>query len=182
MRPHPYLRAYMAGIVVPTLFLLVIVAVCAYQRYYFEVPSQFVLGYPALPLDRAFLFPMAIVPNAWGLWNMLYLALRSRARIPVGIFGSLLILILVPGGVVLTRLFDSYPIQMAAGRSHGGEVQPAGPGLPGRGTQAVLTSARRASRKTVARRPTRREETTRRGRSGSRSTRTLPLGPALPGG
>ena len=40
MRPHPYLRAYMVGIVVPTLFLLVIVAVQAFRRYYFEVPSR----------------------------------------------------------------------------------------------------------------------------------------------
>jgi hypothetical protein len=111
MRPHPYLRAYMAGIVAPTLFLLVVVAVYAPKQYYFEVPSQFVLGYPALPLDRAFLFPMAIVPNAWGLWNMLYLAVRPRVRPPVGIFGSLLVLIPVPGGVALTRLFDPYPIQ-----------------------------------------------------------------------
>ncbi|MCG6927131.1 MAG: hypothetical protein LJF30_17730 [Acidobacteria bacterium] len=99
MRPHPYLRAYMAGIVVPTLFLLVIVVVQAFRSYYFEVPSQFVLGYPALPLDRAFLFPMAVVPNAWGLWNVLYLALRSRVRLPVGVFGSLLVLVLVPAGV-----------------------------------------------------------------------------------
>jgi TRAP-type mannitol/chloroaromatic compound transport system permease small subunit len=112
MRPHPYLRAYMAGIVVPTLFLLVIVVVQAFRRYYFEVPSQFILGYPALPLDRTFLFPMAAVPNAWGLWNMLYLALRPRLRLPVGIFGSFLVLILVPGGVALTRLVDSFTIQM----------------------------------------------------------------------
>jgi hypothetical protein len=112
MRPRPYLRAYMAGIVVPTLFLLVVVAVHAYQTVYFEVPSQFVLGYPALPLDRAFLFPMAVVPNAWGLWNMLYLALRSRVKVSLGVFGSLLVLILVPGGVALTRLFDAFTIQM----------------------------------------------------------------------
>jgi hypothetical protein len=112
MRPHPYLRAYMAGIVVPTLFLLVIVVVQAFRRYYFEVPSQFVLGYPALPLDRTFLFPMAVVPNAWGLWNMLYLTLPSRVRVPLGVFGSLLVLILVPGGVALTRLFDAFTIQM----------------------------------------------------------------------
>lgn len=112
MRPHPYLRAYMAGIVVPTLFLLVIVVVQAFRSYYFEVPSQFVLGYPALPLDRAFLFPMAVVPNAWGLWNVLYLALRSRVRLPVGVFGSLLVLVLVPAGVALTRLFDTFTIQM----------------------------------------------------------------------
>ncbi len=84
MRSHPYLRAYMGGIVVPTLFLLVIMLVDAYNRYYFEVPSQFVLGLPARPLERAILFPMAVVPNAWGVWNMLYLALRRRVRLPLG--------------------------------------------------------------------------------------------------
>ena len=112
MRPRPYLRAYMAGIVVPTLFLLVVVVFQAFQRVYFEVPSQFVLGFPALPLDRALFFPMAIVPNAWGLWNMLYLAVGSRSKLPLGIFGALLVPILVPGGVALTRLFGSFTIQM----------------------------------------------------------------------
>ncbi len=112
MRPHPYLRAYMAGIVVPTLFLLVIVAFDAYHRYYFEVPNQFVLGLPAYPLDRAFLFPMAVVPNAWGLWNMLHLALRGRLRLPLGVHGALLVLLLVPGGVALARLLDTFGIQM----------------------------------------------------------------------
>lgn len=112
MRPHPYWRAYLAGIAGPTLFLLVIVAFYAYHRYYFEVPSQFVLGLPAPPLDRAFLFPMAIVPNAWGLWNMLYLALRPRMRLPLGQFGSLLVLLLIPGGVALARTLDAFAIQL----------------------------------------------------------------------
>ncbi len=112
MRSHPYLRAYMAGIVVPTLFLLVIVTFDAYHRYYFEVPNQFVLGLPAHPLDRAFLFPMAVVPNAWGIWNILHLALRSRVRLPLGVHGSLLVLILVPGGVALARVLDSFAIQL----------------------------------------------------------------------
>ena len=112
MRAHPYLRAYMAGIVGPTLFLLAIIAFDAYHRYYFEVPNQFVLGLPARPLDRAFLFPMAIVPNAWGLWNMLHLALRGRLRLPLGVFGSLLVLILIPGGVALARLLDAFTIQL----------------------------------------------------------------------
>jgi hypothetical protein len=111
MRPHPYLRAYMAGIVVPTLFLLVTMTFDAYHRYYFEVPNQFVLGLPAHPLDRALLFPMAIVPNAWGVWNMLHLALKPRVRLPLGGHGSLLVLILIPGGVVLARVLDSFAIQ-----------------------------------------------------------------------
>ena len=72
MRTHPYLRAYMAGIVVPTLFLLIVVAVDAYQKYYFEVSNQFVIPLSSSPLQRAILFPMAVVPNVWGLWNMLY--------------------------------------------------------------------------------------------------------------
>jgi hypothetical protein len=112
MRPHPYLRAYMAGIVVPTLLLLVIMSVAADHRYYFEVPNQFVLGLPALPLQRAILFPMAIVPNVWGLWNMLYLALRSRVRLPLGLHGALLVLILIPGGVALARMLDVFSIQL----------------------------------------------------------------------
>lgn len=111
MRPHPYLRAYMAGIVVPTLFLLVIMAIFAYHRYYFEVPNQFVVPLPGRPLDRAIVFPMAVVPNVWGAWNMLHLALRSRVRLSLGAHGALLPLLLMPGGVALARVLDVFTIQ-----------------------------------------------------------------------
>ena len=111
MRSHPFLRAYMAGIVVPTVLLLVIMTVNAYQRYYFEVSSQFVLGFSTAPLERALLFPMAVVPNVWGLWNMLHLALRSRIRWPLGLHGALLIWVLVPAGVLLARTLDVFTIQ-----------------------------------------------------------------------
>jgi hypothetical protein len=111
MRSHPYLRAYMAGIVVPTLFLLVVMAIYAYHRYYFEVSSQFVIPLPGRPLERAFVFPMAVVPNAWGLWNMLRLALASRGRLSLGVHGALLVLILMPAGVVLGRMLDAFTIQ-----------------------------------------------------------------------
>ena len=112
MRPHPYLRAYMAGIVVPTLFLLVIMSVDAYQRFYFEVPSQFVLGVPAAPLERAILFPMAVVPNLWGLWNMLYLRLGSRAKWPIGVHGALLVPFLMTAGITLAGALDVFHIQL----------------------------------------------------------------------
>ncbi len=112
MRPHLYLRAYMAGIVVPTVLLLVSMTVFAFFRFHFEVPSQFVLAMPAWPLARAIVFPMAIVPNAWGVWNMLYLALRSRSRLSLGLHGALLPLLLIPGGVALARVFDVFGIQM----------------------------------------------------------------------
>ena len=111
MRPHPYVRAYMAGIVVPTLFLLVILTVLSFHRYYFEVSSQFVIPLPSAPLERAIVFPMAVVPNMWGLWNMMHVALRSRVRVPLGVHGALLVLVLMPGGVVLARTLDVFAIQ-----------------------------------------------------------------------
>jgi len=111
MRPHPYLRAYMAGVVVPTTFLLIIMAVYAYNRYYFEVSSQFVIPLPAAPLDRAVMFPMAVVPNVWGAWNMLHLALRSRLRLSLGLHGALLPLLLMPAGFALARSLDVFDIQ-----------------------------------------------------------------------
>ena len=109
MRPHPYLRAYMAGIVVPTAFLLVIMSIVACFRFYLEVPSQFVLGIPALPLERAIVFPMAVVPNLWGVWNMLHLKFR---QLPLGLHGALLPLLLIPAGVGLARLLDVFTIQL----------------------------------------------------------------------
>jgi hypothetical protein len=111
MRTHPYLRAYMAGIVVPTLFSLLIMAVFAWRRFYFEVPNQFVIPLPGQPLDRAIIFPLAVVPNAWGLWNVLYLALRRRTGIPLGLHGALMPLVLMPAGVLLVRALDVFTIQ-----------------------------------------------------------------------
>lgn len=112
MRSHPYVRAYMAGIVLPTLLLLVSMAIFACFRFYLEVPSQFVLEMPASPLARAIVFPMAVVPNVWGLWNMLYLALRHRLRLSIGLHGALLPLFLIPGGMALAYVLDVFTIQL----------------------------------------------------------------------
>ncbi len=112
MKPHPYLRAYMAGIVVPTVFLLVPMSIYAYHQFYLEVPSQFVFGLPARPLERALAFPMAIVPNVWGVWNILHVALRPPTRLAIGVHGALLPLLLIPGGVALARALDVFTIQL----------------------------------------------------------------------
>ena len=111
MKPHPYLRAYMAGIVVPTVALIVIMVVYVSQRYYFEVSSQFVIPLPSEPLDRAIVFPMAVVPNLWGVWNMLHLALRRRMEWSLGVHGALLPLVLMPVGVALARSLEVFAIQ-----------------------------------------------------------------------
>ena len=99
MRPHPYLRAYMAGIIVPNLFLLVAITLFALYRHALNIP-----------LERAIVFPMAVVPNLWGAWNMLHLAMRSRVPVPLGLHGALLPAMLVPAGVTLARALDVFTI------------------------------------------------------------------------
>jgi hypothetical protein len=92
MNPHPYVRAYMAGIVVPTVFLLV--ALSAF------IVIRLILQFPA-PIERAIVFPMAIVPNLWGLWNMLYVRLRQNRHWKIAVHGAILPLVLAPLGVML---------------------------------------------------------------------------------
>jgi hypothetical protein len=111
MRPHRYLRAFMAGIVVPTLYLLVVASIDVYHKFYFEVSNQFVFPLASRPLERALLLPMAVVPNAWGLWNMLYLRFRGRIPLSLGLHGALLVVVLIPGGIALAQLFDTFSIQ-----------------------------------------------------------------------
>ena len=112
MRPRPYLRAYMAGSMVPTVVLLLIMSIDAYHRFYLEVPSQFVFGLPAHPLERTILFPMAVVPNLWGAWNVLWLATRQRTRLSLGVHGALIPVLLVPAGILLARTTELFYIQL----------------------------------------------------------------------
>src|SRR5262245_6408324 len=95
MIDHPYLRAYLAGIAVPTAFLLIVL--CAFL----EAHAAGVL--PAA-VERLVIFPMAVVPNLWGLWNVLYVALRRRgAGWSIGLHGFLLPFLLFVCGLLLTR-------------------------------------------------------------------------------
>jgi hypothetical protein len=89
MNTHPYLRAYMAGIFVPSLALLAALIVFSVTRLVLQVP---------IPLERVIIFPMALVPNAFGLWNMRYVWSRPHRHLPIGLHGALLPLILVSIG------------------------------------------------------------------------------------
>jgi hypothetical protein len=100
MNKHPYLRAYLAGIAVPTLFLLVIMAGYTVFRHVYSFP---------IPVERVIVFPMAMVPNAWGLWNVFYVAFLARRHFPVGLFGGALPLLLAPSGYFAARLLE-FPI------------------------------------------------------------------------
>jgi hypothetical protein len=97
MNQHTYLRAYMAGITVPTLFLIVVAMGFCIWRYVYNVP---------VPIERAIMFPMAAVPNLWGVWNMLFIASHRRTHLSLGLHGGLLPLILGPLGFLLTRALD----------------------------------------------------------------------------
>jgi hypothetical protein len=90
----------MAGIVVPTIFLLFIMTGYCILRYAYNFP---------VPVERVIVFPMAVVPNLWGLWNMLYVALRSSSRLSIGLHGAALPVLIGPLGFLLTRVLD-FPI------------------------------------------------------------------------
>lgn len=91
MNQHPYLRAYMAGIAVPTALLLVSLTVFCFARFVFNVP---------LPID-VIVVPLMIVPNAFGLWNIVYVKLHPRWQTPIGLHGALLPFFLGPIGFAM---------------------------------------------------------------------------------
>ncbi len=95
MNQHPYLRAYMAGIAVPTAFLLIAMTAFILARFIYNIPLQ---------VERVIVFPMAVVPNLWGLWNIFYIALPSQRRLSIGLFGALLPFLLAPAGFLLMRI------------------------------------------------------------------------------
>jgi len=92
MNSHPYIKTYMAGVVLPSLFLLVVLLGFIVARFIFEAP---------IPIERMIIFPMAVVPNLWGLWNVLYIAVVGKRRLPLGAWGALLPALLIPGGLAL---------------------------------------------------------------------------------
>ncbi len=94
MNNHLYLRAYMAGIAVPTPLLLVILTLFSIARFVYHLP---------VPVERVIIFPMAIVPNLFGVWNVLHLASRSYTHMPLGIHGAILPFLLAPAGFLLAR-------------------------------------------------------------------------------
>ncbi len=106
MNQHTYLRAYMAGIVTPTVFLLVVATVFCIARYVYNIP---------VPVERVIVFPMAVVPNLWGLWNMLFVGSHARTHLSIGLHGAVLPVLLGPLGFLLTRTLDfQAPHQVAA--------------------------------------------------------------------
>jgi hypothetical protein len=97
MNKHLYLRAYLAGIAAPTVFLLVVMTGYTILRYVVDFP---------VPIERIIVFPMAVVPNVWGLWNVAFVALREKLHLPIGLHGMLLPFLLAPFAIVVISLLD----------------------------------------------------------------------------
>jgi hypothetical protein len=107
LKGHPYIRAYLAGIAPPTLFLPIVLTAVTVARFAFSVQ---------LPLERVVIFGMAVVPNLWGLWNILYVRLSQRHIVPLGLLGAALPLLLAPMGAGLMRLLElPIPVEVIAG-------------------------------------------------------------------
>jgi hypothetical protein len=92
MNTHPYLRAYLAGVLVPTLVLPLMLLAFVVVRLVMQAP---------VPIERGLIFPMAVVPILWGLWNMLWLASHMKTHLPLGLHGAVLPLLLMPAGAAL---------------------------------------------------------------------------------
>ena len=92
MNTHPYLRAYLAGIFIPTLVLPLLLTVFIVVRIVLKVP---------VPIEQAMIFPMAVVPSLFGLWNMLWLGSHERTHLPIGVHGAVLPLLMAPVGALV---------------------------------------------------------------------------------
>jgi hypothetical protein len=92
MNPHPYLRAFLAGIFAPTLIMPVLLTVFIVVRLVLQFP---------VPIERGIVFPLALAPSLWGIWNMLGQTPAIRGRMPLGVFGMLLPPLIAPCGALI---------------------------------------------------------------------------------
>ncbi len=97
MKPHPYLRAYMAGTFIPTLVVMFIA--CAYAVI------RFGTNFP-IAIERGIVFPVAFVPNLWGIWNVMFLKIHQRHAWPLGAHGALLPFVLAPLGLAVAGVLS----------------------------------------------------------------------------
>jgi hypothetical protein len=92
MNTHPYLRAFLAGAFVPTLLLPFMLVGFIVFRLGLQIP---------FPIERGLVFPMALVPSLWAIWNMLWIGSNTRSHLPIGLHGALLPFILLPAGATV---------------------------------------------------------------------------------
>jgi hypothetical protein len=92
MNTHPYLRAYLAGAFLPTVVLPLALTAFIIFRLMLRVP---------FPIERGIIFPMALVPSLFGLWNIVWLGSHARTHLPIGLHGALLPILGAPTGALV---------------------------------------------------------------------------------
>lgn len=102
MTTHPYLRAFVSGAFVPTLLLPLMLAAFIVVRLGMGLP---------FPIERGLVFPLALVPCLWALWNMLWLGSHARTHLVLGVHGMLLPLLLLPGGATVAGCLGILELQ-----------------------------------------------------------------------
>jgi hypothetical protein len=90
MRARRYVRAYLAGIAVPTVVVCVAGTIAVIFFDYLE-PS----------VQRTLILPIAINPVIWGCWNVLWAALGPSRRAQIGWHGAALAVLLIGLGLLL---------------------------------------------------------------------------------
>jgi len=94
MNTHPYLRAFLAGLFVPSLIMPALLVAFVILRLVLAAP---------FPIERGLIFPIALVPVLWGLWSMLWLAWHQQTHLSLGVHGALLPFLLLPAGTVIAK-------------------------------------------------------------------------------
>lgn len=94
MNTHPYLRAFLAGILMPTLLMPLLLAAFLVTRLVLQSP---------IPIERGLVFPLALVPTLWGLWSMLWLRSHAATNLPIGVHGAILPFLMLPAGTTVAK-------------------------------------------------------------------------------
>jgi len=94
MSQHLFLRAYMTGIVPPTVFSLAVYIAISLGHSFFAMELP--------PVERFIVFPLVVVPNLWGIWNGVRAVMRRR--LPLAAHGALLPIVNFGTGYVSARM------------------------------------------------------------------------------
>jgi hypothetical protein len=94
MNTHPYLRAFLAGIFVPTLIMPALLAAFLVARVALQSP---------IPIESGLIFPLALVPTLWGLWSMLWLKSQAATNLSIGVHGAILPFLMLPAGATVAK-------------------------------------------------------------------------------
>jgi hypothetical protein len=89
---HPYLRAFLAGILVPTVIMPLFLIAFIVLRLGIQIN---------VPIERGIVFPMGLVPGLWGIWNMLWQRSHPSTHLSVGLHGAILPVLLLPAGTLI---------------------------------------------------------------------------------